>query len=119
MKRWKRVVMEELPSLVYRLELEQQGEGAGHGAGAAERNWVRLVAGRPAWKSSSPGKEHDLTRGTNTRKKIGGRSWCIRRIKIMKVRASVKKICDKCKLIHREGVVRVICTNPKHKQRQG
>ncbi len=37
----------------------------------------------------------------------------------MKVRASVKKICDKCKIIHREGVVRVICTNPKHKQRQG
>jgi large subunit ribosomal protein L36 len=38
---------------------------------------------------------------------------------IMKVRASVKKICDKCKVIHREGVVRVICVNPKHKQRQG
>ena len=30
-----------------------------------------------------------------------------------------KKMCDKCKVIHREGVVRVICTNPKHKQRQG
>ena len=27
----------------------------------------------------------------------------------MKVRASVKKMCDKCKLVHREGVVRVIC----------
>ncbi|MGA8109230.1 MAG: 50S ribosomal protein L36, partial [Acidobacteriaceae bacterium] len=27
----------------------------------------------------------------------------------MKVRASVKKICDKCKVIHRQGVVRVIC----------
>jgi len=37
----------------------------------------------------------------------------------MKVRASVKKICDKCKVIHRRGVVRVICSNPKHKQRQG
>jgi large subunit ribosomal protein L36 len=37
----------------------------------------------------------------------------------MKVRASVKKVCDKCKVIHRHGVVRVICTNPKHKQRQG
>jgi large subunit ribosomal protein L36 len=37
----------------------------------------------------------------------------------MKVRASVKKMCDKCKIIHREGVVRVICVNPKHKQRQG
>jgi large subunit ribosomal protein L36 len=37
----------------------------------------------------------------------------------MKVRSSVKKICDKCKVIHRRGVVRVICSNPKHKQRQG
>ncbi|MDH4246249.1 MAG: 50S ribosomal protein L36 [Deltaproteobacteria bacterium] len=37
----------------------------------------------------------------------------------MKVRSSVKKICDSCKLIKRKGVVRVICTNPKHKQRQG
>ncbi len=34
----------------------------------------------------------------------------------MKVRASVKKICDKCKVIHRKGVVRVICENSKHKQ---
>jgi len=39
--------------------------------------------------------------------------------KIMKVRASVKKICDKCKVVHRKGVVRVICENAKHKQRQG
>ncbi|MCH7731213.1 MAG: 50S ribosomal protein L36 [Candidatus Marinimicrobia bacterium] len=37
----------------------------------------------------------------------------------MKVRSSVKKICDKCKIIRRKGVVRVICINPKHKQRQG
>jgi large subunit ribosomal protein L36 len=37
----------------------------------------------------------------------------------MKVRASVKKLCDKCKVINRHKVVRVICTNPKHKQRQG
>jgi large subunit ribosomal protein L36 len=37
----------------------------------------------------------------------------------MKVRASVKKICDKCRVIRRCGVVRVICDNPKHKQRQG
>jgi large subunit ribosomal protein L36 len=37
----------------------------------------------------------------------------------MKVRASVKKICDKCKIVRRGGIVRVICTNQKHKQRQG
>jgi len=37
----------------------------------------------------------------------------------MKVRSSVKKICRNCKIVRRKGVVRVICTNPKHKQRQG
>jgi large subunit ribosomal protein L36 len=37
----------------------------------------------------------------------------------MKVRASVKKMCDKCRIIRRNGKVRVICENPKHKQVQG
>ncbi|MDX2022723.1 MAG: 50S ribosomal protein L36 [Deltaproteobacteria bacterium] len=37
----------------------------------------------------------------------------------MKVRASVKKICEKCKVIRRRGVVRVICDNRRHNQRQG
>ncbi|MFS8638876.1 MAG: 50S ribosomal protein L36 [Gemmatimonadota bacterium] len=38
----------------------------------------------------------------------------------MKVRSSVKPICEHCKVIKRAGVVRVICKkNPRHKQRQG
>ncbi len=38
----------------------------------------------------------------------------------MKVRVSVKPMCDKCKIIKRNGIVRVICSvSPKHKQRQG
>jgi large subunit ribosomal protein L36 len=37
----------------------------------------------------------------------------------MKVQPSVKKICDKCKVIRRHGRVMVICDNPRHKQRQG
>ncbi|MGD9201884.1 MAG: 50S ribosomal protein L36 [Chitinispirillia bacterium] len=38
----------------------------------------------------------------------------------MKVRASIKKMCNGCKIIKRRGIVRVICIkNPKHKQRQG
>ncbi len=38
---------------------------------------------------------------------------------IMKVRPSVKPMCEKCKIIKRKGKVMVICENPKHKQRQG
>ena len=37
----------------------------------------------------------------------------------MKVKPSVKKICEKCKIIKRKGKIMVICENPKHKQRQG
>ena len=37
----------------------------------------------------------------------------------MKVRPSVKKMCDKCRVIRRRGRILVICTNPRHKQRQG
>jgi len=37
----------------------------------------------------------------------------------MKVRESVKKLCRNCKIIRRQGVVRVICKDPRHKQRQG
>jgi large subunit ribosomal protein L36 len=37
----------------------------------------------------------------------------------MKVRPSVKKICEKCKVVRRKGVVCVLCENPRHKQRQG
>ena len=35
----------------------------------------------------------------------------------MKVRPSVKPICEKCKIIKRKGRIMVICENPKHKQK--
>ncbi|HEX5949257.1 MAG: 50S ribosomal protein L36 [Actinomycetota bacterium] len=37
----------------------------------------------------------------------------------MKVRPSVRRMCEKCKVIRRRGRVMVICSNPRHKQRQG
>jgi len=37
----------------------------------------------------------------------------------MKVRPSIKKICNKCQIVKRRGRLYVICENPKHKQRQG
>jgi large subunit ribosomal protein L36 len=37
----------------------------------------------------------------------------------MKVKPSVKRICERCKVVRRQGKVMVICTNPRHKQRQG
>lgn len=49
---------------------------------------------------------------------VGPKTWPVEAGK-MKVRASVKRICNKCKVIKRKGVIRVICENTKHKQRQG
>lgn len=37
----------------------------------------------------------------------------------MKIRPSVKRMCNSCRLIKRHGKILVICQNPKHKQRQG
>ncbi|MCB9871662.1 MAG: 50S ribosomal protein L36 [Planctomycetes bacterium] len=36
----------------------------------------------------------------------------------MKVRASVKRMCANCRIIRRRGILRVICSNPRHKQKQ-
>ena len=37
----------------------------------------------------------------------------------MKVRPSVKPICEKCKIIRRKGKVMVICENPLRKHHRG
>ncbi|MGQ0613005.1 MAG: 50S ribosomal protein L36 [Planctomycetaceae bacterium] len=37
----------------------------------------------------------------------------------MKVRASVRRMCENCRVVRRKGVVRVICKDKRHKQRQG
>jgi translation initiation factor IF-1 len=61
------VVVEELPSLLYRLELSNKAQVLAHGAGAAKRNWVRLL---PGDRVEIELGEHDLTRGRIV-KKIG------------------------------------------------
>jgi large subunit ribosomal protein L36 len=68
-----------------------------------ERAGVRVVAGgSPSPCPSARGGEGKVERSD-----------------AVKVMASVKKMCRKCKLIRRKRVVRVICTDPRHKQRQG
>ena len=37
----------------------------------------------------------------------------------MKCRSSIKKMCNECRIVRRQGVLRVVCKkNPTHKQRQ-
>ena len=58
-------VLEELPSLVYRLKLQNEAKVLAHAAGVAERNWVRLL---PGDRVEVEFAEHDLTRGRITKK---------------------------------------------------
>jgi large subunit ribosomal protein L36 len=64
--------------------------------GPDERLGAVVVAAAPDGPADTPERFHD-----------------------MKVHPSVKKMCDKCKIIRRRGRVRVICENPRHKQVQG
>lgn len=59
------VVVEELPALVYRVELSNKSQVLAHGAGGAVRNWVRLL---PGDRVEIEFAEHDLTRGRIVRK---------------------------------------------------
>ena len=55
------VVLEELPSLLFKLELANKAVVLAHGAGAAAgKNWVRLL---PGDRVEVEFAEHDLTRG--------------------------------------------------------
>lgn len=60
-------ILEELPGLLYRVELSNKSQVLAHGAGAAVKNWVRLL---PGDRVEIEFGEHDLTRGRIV-KKIG------------------------------------------------
>jgi translation initiation factor IF-1 len=54
------IVIEELPSLLYRLELSNKAKVLAHAAGAGQKNWVRLL---PGDRVEIEFAEHDLSRG--------------------------------------------------------
>ncbi|KAF9629771.1 hypothetical protein BFW01_g10974 [Lasiodiplodia theobromae] len=76
--------------------------------------------------------DQDSASGTKITVVIGGHWWSELKehqypskeegvqVRGMKVRSSVKKLCEGCKSVRRKGYVYIICNkNPKHKQRQG
>src|SRR5947209_3704672 len=66
-----------------------------------------IVFPRIMASSASPGSSQEN----------GGSSLTDER-RTMKVRSSVKRICENCKIVRRQGKVYVIGTNPRHNQRQ-
>jgi large subunit ribosomal protein L36 len=91
-----------------------RGSGGTKSSGEAlsEPGRAKHASGAGRWAPAS-----ERVRGSGGTKSPG--SLKVQGGRHMKVRASVKRICDKCKIVRRRGVVRVICPNQKHKQRQG
>ena len=109
------VVVEAMPNAMFKVEIQGGHQILAHISGKLRMNYIRILPGDKVTVEMSP---YDLSKGRITwRSKqavtnLGGKIQ-------MKVRPSVKKICEKCKVIKRKGKIMVICENPKHKQRQG
>ena len=102
-------VIEPLPNTMFAVELENGHRVLAHISGKLRMNFIRILPGGPGPRRAvsvrpHPGSHHVPTEVIE---------------EPVKVRASVKTRCDNCKVIRRHGTVMVICSNPKHKQRQG
>ena len=91
-------VVEALPNAVFKVKLPNEYVVTAHISGKLRMNYIPQQ------------RTYNLACKVKLRKE-----WYY----TMKVKPSVKKICEKCKIIKRKGKVMVICDNPKHKQRQG
>ena len=99
-------VVEALPNTMFRVKLDNDHEVLAHISGKMRMHYIRILPGDRVKVELSP---YDLTQ----------RKDYVQVQVDMKVRSSVKPMCEKCKLVRRHGKVLVICTNPRHKQRQG
>ena len=104
------VVVEAMPNTTFQVDIGNGHTILAHISGKLRMNFIRILPGDKVTVEMSP---YDLTRGRITWRT---KYW---RFIDMKVRPSVKPMCEKCKIIKRKGKVMVICENPKHKQRQG
>ena len=103
-------VVEAMPNTTFQVDIGNGHTILAHISGKLRMNFIRILPGDKVTVEMSP---YDLTRGRITWRT---KYW---RFIDMKVRPSVKPMCEKCKIIRRKGRVMVICENPKHKQRQG
>ena len=116
------IVREAMPNTVFKVELlNKEGKPNGHVvmahiSGKLRTNFIRILPGDKVTMEMSP---YDLTKARITWRSKSEAPWGIKEVNIMKVKPSVKPICEKCKVIKRKGRVMIICANPKHKQRQG
>jgi len=78
----------------------------------------RSRAKRTMWSRRAQEYQAKIASGDPGPNQPGPRTTGKRARRPMKIRSSVKRICEHCKIVRRHGKVFVICTNPRHKQRQ-
>ena len=109
------IVTDALPNAMFSVDIGGGHTILAHISGKLRMNFIKILPGDKVTVQMSP---YDLTRGRITWRSKQ-RQWSHMEVNSMKVRPSVKPMCEKCKIIKRKGRVMVICENPKHKQRQG
>src|SRR3954454_10402195 len=102
-------VVEALPNAMFRVELTNGHKVLAHISGKMRQHYIRILPEDRVVVELCP---YDLSRGRIV-------SRYMKEIAPVREKPSVKKICDKCKVIRRHGRVMVICENLRHKQRQG
>ena len=102
---------------MFRVELENGHKVLAHISGKMRMHYIRIAPGDKVQVELTPVRPDP--RSHHIPLQVADTSEPIPSEKAMKVRPSVKKMCDKCKVIRRHGSVRVICDDPRHKQRQG
>ena len=109
------IVTDALPNAMFSVDIGGGHTILAHISGKLRMNFIKILPGDKVTVQMSP---YDLTRGRITWRSKYRRTSRME-VNSMKVRPSVKPMCEKCKVIKRKGRVMVICENPKHKQRQG
>jgi translation initiation factor IF-1 len=109
------VVLEALPNASFRVQLGNGHEILAHVSGKMRRHFIRILPDDKVLVEILPtisivDESHTVT----------SNRYFQRKVKPMKIKASIKPRCENCKIIRRKGVLRIICSkNPRHKQKQG
>lgn len=103
-------IVETLPNAMFKVELENGHVILAHISGKMRQNFIHILLGDKVRVEMSP---YDLT-------KVEYPSDTNKNFRDMKVKTSIKKRSEDCKIVRRKGRLYVICKkNPKFKMRQG
>jgi translation initiation factor IF-1 len=111
-------VVELLPNTMFRVEIPGRRRVLAHISGKMRLHFIRILPGDKVMLQISTLRFVERANYLSP-KMTARRPAAVSILRIMKVRPSVKRLCASCRIVKRKNVLRVICKNPRHKQRQG